>query len=162
MSGPTGWGPGASSGPAAFAISAPPQLELGPARAGATTYTVTNLTGRPLKARLLPRALQGADASWISVAGPAEIPMGVGATVTVTVNVAVPPGAPAGNHLARLDVVPEDDTEAEVAGPSVAFVVPPPVAPKSNRWLLPLLIGLVVLVLVGGVATYLILRQEQP
>jgi len=148
--------------PAAFAIAAPPQLEIGPTRQGSTAFTVTNLTGRPVRARLLPRALQGADPSWFTVPGPPELPMGVGATVTATIIVTVPPTAPGGSHLLRLDVVPEDDTEAEVTGPSVAIVVPPPVVAQGRpKWLLPLLIGVLVLILGAGGAIYFLSRPDR-
>jgi len=130
-------------------------------RQGSTAFTITNLTGRPVRARLLPRALQGADPSWISIAGPPEVPMAVGATITAPLNLAIPPTAAGGTYLVRMDVVPEDDTEAEVHGPSVSFVVPPAATPKRTpKWLLPLIIGLVVLVLLIGAGAFFVLRTS--
>ena len=149
------------SGPVAFAITGPPTLAISNGR-GTTQFTITNLTGRPVRARLLPRALQGADQSWIQLPGPHEIPLGVGATSTVDVAVVAPPDAPAGSYLVQLDAVPEDDTEAHVPGPAATFTLPPPTPPNSRRWLLPLIIGTIVLVLAGGTGIFLLTRPRAP
>jgi hypothetical protein len=157
-----GWGPQSpgSPGAAAFSVTGPAEVVVNSQRQGVTAFTVTNLTGRPVRARLIPRALQGADQSWLSLVGPPELPMAVGATLTVTLNVLIPPTAPGGAYLLRLDVVPEDDTEAEVEGQTVSFTVPTPVTPKKRpRWLLPAIIGALVLVLAVGTGIYLLTRN---
>lgn len=156
----TGWlAEGRGPAPAPFSITAPPEVTLGADRVGTTTFTVTNLAGRPLRARMIPRGRGGAEDSWMSVVGDAEVPMGIAATVTVDVRIAVPPAAPGGQHLLVLEVVPEDDTET-VTGQAVAFTAPPPKPPevkKKRRWLrvvliivfsLLALIGLAVVVLI--------------
>lgn len=154
----TGW-PVPGPAPAPFSITAPPEVKLSAERVGTTTFTVTNLTGRPLRARMIPRGQAGAEDSWMSVVGDPEVPMGIAATVTVDVKITVPPSAPGGQHLLVLQVVPEDDTES-VTGQAVGFTAPPPqpveVKPK-RRWLrvvliiigsLLALIGLAVVVLI--------------
>jgi hypothetical protein len=37
-----------------FAVTAPSELTLAADRTGSTSFTVTNLTGRPVKVRLIP------------------------------------------------------------------------------------------------------------
>ena len=58
-----------SQGAAApFAVAAPPELMLdGATRAGAARFTVTNLTGRPVRARMIPRGQDGAADGWLAV-----------------------------------------------------------------------------------------------
>lgn len=149
-------------GPAPFAVTAPPELTLDAGRAGSVPFTITNLTGRPVKARLLPRGQSGTPDSWLSIVGPAEVPMGVGATVTAAVQVSVAVDAPAGQHALRLDVVAEDDTET-VAGQSVAFAVAPPQLVKRRApWLVIAIIAAVVLVIGGGVTFFLLTRDHPP
>jgi hypothetical protein len=145
--------------PAPFTVTAPPELMLGPTRAGTTTFTVTNLTGRPVRARMIPRGQNGAADAWMAVNGETEVPMGVATTVTVNVSVTVPETAPGGTYTLLLDVVPEDDTET-VIGQSVSFTAPPPtpvVVKRDWHWLrlvliivagLLALIGLAVLILI--------------
>jgi hypothetical protein len=145
--------------PAPFAVTAPPDVKLGPTRTGTTTFTVTNLTGRPLRARMIPRGRGGAADSWMAVVGDAEIPMGVAATVTVDIAVTVPVDAPGGQHLLVLEVVPEDDTET-VIGQSVSFTAPPPKpveVQKQRPWLRILLIILFSLLALIGLAVVVLI-----
>ena len=156
-----GWDTGPDGDAAPFAVTAPPELTLMPDRTGTTTFTITNLTGRPVRARLIPRGGLGADSSWVTVSGPAEVPMGVAATITANLRVVVPPTAPGGQHLVGLDVVAEDDTET-VTGQSVAFTAPPPptagpVVKKKRRWLRILLIVLGSLLALIGLIVVIVL-----
>ena len=150
-----------SGGAAPFAVTAPPDLTLASDRTGTTTFTVTNLTGRPVKARLIPKGASGAENSWVAVVGPTEVPMGVAATITVDLRVVVPEAAPGGEHLLVLEVVAEDDTET-VTGQSVAFTASGPQAPADGtkpkrRWLRILLIALgCLLALIGLLVVILI------
>ena len=159
MSAPPSNGPGQPPGALPFAVTAPPELRLADNRTATTTFTVTNLTGRPVRARLLPRGRNGAADSWMSISGPTEVPLGVAGTVAVPVTVSVPPTAPEGQHLLVLEVVAEDDTET-VSGQAVAFTVParsPAPVRRRRNWLkvvliivgsLLALIGLLVVILV--------------
>jgi hypothetical protein len=154
-----------TAGASPFAVTAPPVLALTPGqRTGATSFTITNLTGRPVRVRLRPRGRLGAPDSWFSVVGLVEVPMGVAETITATVNVAVPPDAPAGAAQFFLEVVAEDDTES-VVGQTVAFTVPAPeVAPPRKKfpwWIIA--VGVLVLALiVGGVIFFLNRGGENP
>jgi hypothetical protein len=144
-----------------FAVTAPAELALGTDRTGSTSFTITNLTGRPVKIRLIPRGRAGAQDTWLSVVGGNEVPMAVGATITATIQVRVPPDVSAGSYRFVLEVVPEDNTES-VTGQSVAFTVPAPVVTgrRIPWWILiaaavgmTLIIGLLVLLLIRGDGT---------
>jgi hypothetical protein len=142
-----------------FAISAPPSLEL-TGNTGQTSVTVTNLTGRVVRARILPRGTNGADDAWFMVVGYPEIPMGVGATATVNIAISVPLGTPPGPRLMRVDVVAEDDTET-VTGQSVSFTVGASAAPSAGGkfpWLIVIIVAILVLALIGGAAWYFVFR----
>lgn len=147
---------GAAHAAAPFAVTAPANLVLD-GRNGKTTFTVTNLSGRPVRARIKPRGGAGAEDSWFAVAGQPEVPMAVGATATVEVTVAVPRKTAPGNHTLLLEVVAEDDTEV-VTGQSVSFTVQGTVAKKSP--ILAMVIIVVVLLLLGAAAVwYFVLRD---
>jgi hypothetical protein len=146
-----------AEGPAPFSISAPTELTLAADRSGTTTFTVTNLTGRPVRARLLPKGVGSTDQAWLSVVGEAERPLAVAGTVTVDVKVTVPPTTPAGTYTARLDVAAEDATET-VAGQTVSFKVPEPEKKKGAPVGLFILIAVVVLALIAGGVYFFLLR----
>lgn len=146
-----------AEGPAPFSISAPTELTLAADRIGTTTFTVTNLTGRPVRARLLPKGIGSTDQAWLSVVGEAERPLAVAGTLTVDVKVTVPPTTPAGAYTARLDVAAEDATET-VTGQTVSFQVPPPEKPKRAPIWLFILIALIALALIGAGLYFFVLR----
>jgi hypothetical protein len=151
----------ASSAPVPFSITAPPELKLSEDRSGRTTFTVSNLTGRPVRARIVPRGQDGASDDWFDP--PQELPIEVGATVTVDIGVTVPADAQAGRYTLHLDAVVEDDTE-RVAGQSVAFEVPEP-APQPSRLRLILLLvlaGVLLLGLAAGAVWFFFLRNTPP
>jgi hypothetical protein len=142
-----------------FAVTAPPELTLAADRTGRTSFTVTNVTGRPVRARLVPKGQGGAQDGWLAVVGPAEVPMNVGSTVTTTIAVTVPPEVAEGKHTLLLEVVAEDDTES-VTGQSVAFTVPPAIvqAKKKFPWKLLIIIAVVVVLIGGGAAVFALTR----
>jgi PASTA domain len=149
-------------GAAPFAVTAPPELSLAADRTGSTSFTITNLTGRPVRARLIPRGQAGALDAWLSVSGPAEVPMAVGGTVTATVMVNVPQTEPVGQHTLYLEVVAEDDTESIAAGQSVSFRVPPATgAKKKFPWWI-IIVAAVVLALLVGLGVYFLTRDKAP
>jgi hypothetical protein len=133
-----------------FAVTASATMELSPSRTGRTTFTVTNLTGRAVGARLSPRGGPGAEDTWFAVVGPVELPMAIGATASVEVKASIPGGAPTGDCSFALEVVAEDDTEV-VTGQSVAFTIPVGGAAGSKvPWLAMVLVVVVVAALLGG------------
>jgi hypothetical protein len=154
---PLGPSTAAAEGPTPFSISAPTELTLAADRSGTTTFTVTNLTGRPVRARLLPKGVGSTDQTWLSVVGDAERPLAVAGTVSVDVKVTVPPTTPAGTYTARLDVAAEDATET-VAGQTVSFRVPEPEKKKGAPVWLFILIAVVLLAMIAGGIYFFVLR----
>jgi len=150
-----------AEGPAPFSISAPTELTLAADRSGTTTFTVTNLTGRPVRARLLPKGVGSTDQTWLSVVGEAERPLAVAGTLTVDMKVTVLPTTAAGTYTARLDVAAEDATET-VAGQTVSFKVPEPEKKKGAPVWLFVLIAVVVLALIAGGLYFFVLRSAKP
>lgn len=146
-----------AQGPAPFSISAPTELTLAADRSGTTTFTVTNLTGRPVRARLLPKGVGPTDQTWLSVVGEPERPLAVAGTLTVDVKVTVAPTTPAGTYTARLDVAAEDATET-VTGQTVSFQVPEPEKPQGAPVWLFILIAVVALALIAGGVYFFVLR----
>ncbi len=144
---------------AGFSITGPAEVTLGADRSAVTTFSVTNVTGRPVRVRLRPQPGGSADAGWLSLVGDSERPVAIAATLSVDVKIAVPPTAPAGAAAVRLDVVAEDNTEV-VTGQSVAFIVPAPVVKGRPRWLIPAVIAAVVLLVAAGV--YFVVKPSSP
>ncbi len=145
--------------PTAFAITAATTtVQLG---AGEVPFTVTNTSGRPLRARLRAVALQPEAQGWFAVAGEPERPFALGETQQVSVRLAVPPQTPAGSYAVRLDAAAEDNPDDDsVQGPSVTIVVPPPPPKKPLPWWLLLVAIAVVVLLVGGGAAFFLLRGD--
>jgi hypothetical protein len=156
-------GPPALGGPLPFAVKGPGDLRLGPDRTGTTTFTVTNLTGRPVRVRLQPKSSDATHDSWYKVAGDPEVPLTVGGTITVDVRASVPAGVPAGTDSLHLRAVDEADPEQVTDGQPVAVAIPaPPEPPKKGPFLLIGIIALTVL-LVGGTAIWwFLLRKPTP
>jgi hypothetical protein len=84
------------------------------------------------------------------------VPIAVAGTITATVQVRVPPEAPAASHTLLLEVVAEDDTES-VTGQSVSFSVPARVTPRKFPWWI-LIVAAVVLALIIGLVIFFISR----
>ncbi len=134
----------------AFAISTPEaMLALEPTRTREVPFTVTNLTGHTVRARLVPRGLDGAPDDWFSVMGEAERSFGDGGIQQVRVLVDPALGAAAGTYAFRLDVVGIERPGEEFAeGPSCAVDVPGgPGGQKGPRGYVATLVGATV----GGV-----------
>lgn len=132
-----------------FAVTGPPQLRLPASRKGSGSFTVTNVTGRPVRARVFVLPGQGADPSWFQVTGTAERSLPVAGTETVDVAVAVPAEAPPGSSSFRLGAALEEAPDRVVPGPSVSLDVP--AAPKRRfPWWIVVVAAVAVLVLVGG------------
>lgn len=148
--------------PVPFAIAGPAELRLGPERIGATSFTVTNLTGRPIRVRLQPRAAAPGNEAWYQVTGEREVPMAVGATLSVEVMARVPGDAPEGTSTLSLRAVDEADPERLTDGPAVAVTVPPPPPPPKKLPLVPILAAVLVLVLLGGGAFWFFAMCKQP
>ena len=151
-----------ASGPLPFSVTGPGDLVLPAARVGTTTFTVTNLTGRPVRVRLQPKADPDAHSAWYRLTGDPEVAMTVGATISVDVKATVPADAPAGKDTLRLRAVDEADPERVTDGQAVTVTIPE--APAKQAQPPFLLIGLVafVLLLAGGGAVWWFLLRTPP
>src|SRR4030095_10251658 len=109
-------------------------------RKGEAAFTVTNITGRALRGRGVPKPLGPTSPDWLTIAGEAEGDFSVAATQQYAVQVAVPMDAVPGNYTFRLDMVGVDNPDENFTqGPVVAFQVvppppPPPPPPKPFPW----------------------------
>jgi hypothetical protein len=125
---------------------------------GATTYTVSNISGRARRgrARLVPG--DPAQGSWLSVEGEAERDFTADGTQQYVVKIAVPPGTPAGKFTFGLDVVSVENPDEEFTqGPKVAFEVAPPAKKKPFPWWIIAVIA--ALLVVGGLVAWLLHRK---
>jgi hypothetical protein len=110
----------------AFTISTPSaSIMLPPNRSAEVPFTITNLSGRALRARVMPRGLGSAPADWFKLAGDAELQFEEGAIKQVKVVVDPALGAMEGNYAFRLDVAGvESPTQEYAEGPECAVAVP--------------------------------------
>ncbi len=143
-----------------FAITAASNtILLDSQRQGQTTFTVTNLLGRPLRGRARLVTQQPDAAPWLSIVGEAERDLPIAGTQQYAVQVTVPASGPAGGYSFRLDMIGvENPDELFTEGPTVSFSVPEPEVKKPwPAWLPYALIGgvvvLIILVIVAIVAT---------
>lgn len=130
-------------------------------RQAQTTFTVSNLSGRALRARARLVAQDSAAASWLSLVGDAERDLPIAGTQQYVVQIAVPPTGPAGSYPFRLDVVGvENPDEMFAQGASVTFSVPEPEAKKPFPIWIPIAAVVAVLVLVIGFAGYRVIQGQ--
>jgi hypothetical protein len=171
-----GFGPsGAGAAEAApFVVGGPAQLSLDASRIGAASFTVSNVSGRPVRARVQVQPGPGADASWFSIARPpgepsttvesatAERALPVAGTATVDVTVRVPEQAPAGSTSFVLTAALEEAPDRVVAGPTAAFQVPPlPAKQKKFPWWI-VIVAAAVLLVGGGILIWILTRPDNP
>jgi len=134
-----------------FAITAATNsVRLDAKRRGETAFTVFNSSGRPIRGRAQLVPENPAAAAWLTLAGIAERDFPIAGTQQYTVQIAVPPGAPAGSYPFRLDMVGvENPDEDYTEGPTVTFEVPKPQPQKKPFpwWILLVVAGVLV---VGG------------
>lgn len=120
------------------------------------SFSVTNKTDKPQRGTLALHALDGPHRAWFTLDGADERSFAPGMTDSVSYQLKVPAGTPAGRLRVRLDclsvIAPEEDfTE----GPVVSITVPEPDkgvtgGDGKRPWWLWLLVGLLVLAVVGG------------
>lgn len=147
--------------PGAFTITtATNTVTLGPDRQGEATFVVTNVSGRPMQGRALlewqPRATD--KGGWATVQGDAERVFPIAGTQQFTVKFTLPPSAPVGQHILRLDMQDVSSPDDVVQGQSVTLQVaaPPPVKPFP-WWV----VIVAAVILLGGLGAYLLLGNRQ-
>jgi hypothetical protein len=144
--------------PSSFAITtATNTVLLDGGRRGQASFTVSNTGGRATRgrARIVPQ--NPASTPWLTLDGQTERDFVIAGTQQYTIQVAVPPAAPAGSHTFRLDMVGVDNPDEDfVQGPSVAFQVPEPVVvvKKPFPWWIVAVAAAVIVV--AAVAAYLL------
>jgi hypothetical protein len=101
---------------------------------GESSFTITNATGRPVRARAVIEPEGTARREWFTLVGDAERDFGPDVTHQYLVRVEVPPGTPEGAYAFRLSAVSVDNPDEEfTAGPSVGFQIARPVAPGPRK-----------------------------
>jgi len=161
-----------------FVVTTPnPILVLGPDRVGQFAVTVTNVTGRQVRARFTVTPTPPMDPSWVTVrtgaAAPVPVPAGgppaagqsaevllpLGGTVQFGLDMRVPTSVPAGTYRCQPVVADVASTDEQYKlGPDLGIVVPePPVPPKRFPFWIP--IAAVALLLVAGGITWVFSRS---
>ena len=160
MSGGEGFGPVgpvAAEGPP-FSVAGPSTVSLDGARSGSGSFTVSNVTGRPVRARLLVLPGAGADAAWFQVVGESERLLPVAGTATVDVSVRVAEQAPAGAFSFAVGAALEEAPDRVVSGPTVAFQVPEPAKRKFPWWIVIVAAAALLLLAGGGILIWNLTR----
>lgn len=147
-----GFGPaGAGAGEAPpFAVAGPAQIQLGSSRSGTGSFTVSNVTGRSVRARVLVVPGAGADASWFTISGEPERALSVAGTTTVDVTVSVPKHTTAGTFSFMLGAALEESPDLVVPGPTVTVGVPEPIKRKFPWWILIVTVAALLVLSIGG------------
>ena len=162
MSGGEGFGPVgpvAAEGPP-FSVAGPSTVSLDGARSGSGSFTVSNVTGRPVRARLLVLPGAGADAAWFQVVGESERLLPVAGTATVDVSVRVAEQAPAGAFSFSVGAALEEAPDRVVSGPTVAFQVAEPAKRKFPWWIVIVAAAALLLLIGGGLAIWFLTRPD--
>ncbi|NIM94242.1 MAG: hypothetical protein GTO18_11095 [Anaerolineales bacterium] len=128
-------------------------------RRGEASFTVTNISGRPFRARAVVVSDEPSIKPWITIEGQPERDFAIAGTQQYVVNVAVPKDAQPGNYSFRLDMAREDIPDEDyTVGSIVTFEVPESEPEQAfPPWMIFALIG--VLVVVGGVIAWLLLKN---
>lgn len=127
---------------------------------GDASFTVSNVSGRPLQGRVELRPGEAAQAGWFSVAGDVQRAFVPNGTHQISVKIAVPAGTPPRKVSFRIDVVsPENPDEDFAEGPTITVeaVAPAPAKAPFPWWIVAAVAAL--LLVVGGIGAYLVLRQ---
>ncbi|WP_194410444.1 hypothetical protein [Microbacterium cremeum] len=152
-------GPTASGAPP-FAVAGPTQVALDPARTGTGSFTVSNVSGRPVRARLLVMPGAGADASWFTIEGGPERALPLAGTATVDVAVSVPGEVTPGGYSFTVGAALEEAPDQVVPGPTVALTVPAARRRKFPWWIVIVAAVALVLLIGAGAAVWLLTRPD--
>jgi hypothetical protein len=125
-------------------------------------FTVTNATARPVRGMARAKALADTKREWLSIGGETERDFGGGGTEQFSVSFDAA-GAPPGKYQFRLDVAsainPDEDFRegptATVEVGAAAFPAAP--AKKFPLWVIPVILGVVVII--GVLVLILALRS---
>lgn len=128
----------------------PSSVKRGETADGTATYSVTNRTGATIRARLRVEPGGGAEQSWFTVRDGDECDIAPGATVSISIDLAVPGGSE--SHSFNVVVVnladPDNDFES---GSTIAFDAPATEQPNGGvKWWY-IAAPITLLLVVGGV-----------
>jgi beta-lactam-binding protein with PASTA domain len=142
-----------------FEITSSPEKEvsLNPNGTGQVTFTVTNVTGAPVKARGVLGPEKSPALQWLNLVGEPERIIQPNMSDTFIVQAKVPPGTKPGDYSFRLDAISvarpdEDSTQGPSVGIPITFEAPPP---KPFPWWI-LIAAAVGIAIIGYVALKLI------
>ena len=153
-----------STRPSSFTVTAAGQkVNLDASGTAQASFTVTNTSAQTLRGRLLTKPSEPAKAEWLSIDGESIRDFAPDAAEQVVVRLNVPPTSAPGSYSFRLDAVSEVDPDEDFTeGPSVAFDVAAPPAPKKKKfpWWILAIVGAVVLLIIIGVVVWLLVRDN--
>jgi PASTA domain len=131
---------------------------------GEVAFTVKNATGRRLRVGARVRTAAPAQESWFRIVGEAERDLAVDAVEQYVVRIELPAGTAGGTSSFHLQVFSvAEPSEVYTDGPTTSLAVDTSTAPAPGPphrrfpWWIPIAAA-VVLILGGGVATWLLLR----
>ena len=146
-----------------FAITAATNsVTLDNKREGEVAFTVSNSSGRPLRARAQVVAEGDASSDWFTLQGNVERELAIAGTEQVTVKVKVANEVTSGTYVFRLNMVGVVNPDEEFGeGPTVTLDIPEPVIEKKKFpwWIL---IVILMVLLIGGAAAFFLLRGGEP
>jgi hypothetical protein len=152
-------------GIATFSITTPSTLaKLDANRKARVAFTVTNASIQPLRGRARVVPMDGAKQEWFTLDGDAERAFAANGTQQYTVQVSVPPTAPAGTYKFQLKVVGVANPDEQYGESQlVAFEVPQPVKKSTPlpMWIW-IVAAVVALLILGGIALGLSLANRKP
>lgn len=144
-----------------FTVTGPTSLGLDAARRGTGSFAVSNVTGRPVRARVLVLPAPGTDAGWLRVTGDAEIALPLAGTAAVDVEVSVPGDVPAGSASFQLGVALEEAPDQVVHGPTTAFEIPAATKRRFPWWIVIVAAVAVLLLIGGGILIWQLTRPQE-
>src|SRR6478672_10062292 len=127
------------------------------------SFTASNTGPKSIAGRVKLVLVGATKAAWLSLEGEQERNFAKGEAHQLTVHIAVPPGTPVGKYSFRLNIISVENPDDEFTeGPSVSFEVKElaPAAPPARKfpWWIVAVAG--VLVLGGGLITWLLIPQK--
>ena len=125
------------------------------------TYTVSNLSGRNVRGRVVLKPDDPAVKNkWVTLPKESEKDFEASSTFQFTVTMNLPADAAPGKYTFRLDAVNADIPDEGDPGPTVGFEVIGAQPHPFPKWIIP--VAAVVLLLVAGTVTWLLLRKPDP
>jgi hypothetical protein len=131
---------------------------------GEVSFTVKNNATTPIRGRAMVDADNPDVEKWLSVVGEAERDFAAGSVHQYTMQVKVPPTAPAGNYPIKLKMVGvENPDEIYTYSPTITFEVGKPAdKPGSFPWWIIIVAAVVVVLLIVGIVIIVLAGGEKP